>query len=66
MTEVLNYLEMESEYGIKMAQVCITKYMSPIVQKFPYDVYDYILRGGQIESITALFKKSKDTNNATV
>ena len=66
MTEVLNYLEMESEYGIKMAQVCITKYMSPIVQKFPYDVYDYILRGGQVESITALFKKSKDTNNATI
>jgi len=66
MTEVLNYLEMESEYGIKMAQICITKYMSPIVQKFPYEVYDYILRGGQPESITALFKKSKDTNNATI
>jgi len=66
MTEVLNYLSMESEYGMKMAQVCIQKYMSPIVQKFPSDVYDHILRGGESQSITALFKKSKDTNNATI
>jgi len=66
MTEVLNYLSMESEYGMKMAQVCIQKYMSPIVQKFPAEVYDFVLRGGQNQSITALFKKSKDTNNATI
>ena len=64
MEEVLRYLEMENTYGMKMAQVSITKFMSPIVQKFPSEVYDYIIRAGETESITQLFKKVKDKKNA--
>jgi len=66
MIEVLNHLTTETEHGMKMAQVCITKYMSPIVQKFPSEVYDFILHGGYDtktgteNSLVSMFKEIKN------
>jgi hypothetical protein len=66
MIEVLDHLSKETETGMKMAQVCITKYMSPIVQKFPKDVYDFILHGGYDmkrntkNSLVSMFKEIKN------
>lgn len=66
MIDVLNHLSTETEHGMKMAQVCITKYMSPIVQKFPAEVYDFILHGGYDtkegteNSLVSMFKEIKN------
>lgn len=65
MIDVLNHLEQETEHDMKMAQVLITKYMSPIVQKFPKEVYDFIIHGGYdtklntSNSLVNLFKEIK-------
>jgi len=62
MIDVLNHLNKETEQGMKLAQICIGKYMSPIVQKFDKDVVDFIYHGGYSQelntsnSLVSIFK----------
>jgi len=60
MEEIRMQLKRDDAYGMKMAQICLTKLMSPIVQKIPASVVDYITRGGQVQTVSALFKKIKN------
>lgn len=58
MIEILDHLEEENEHCMKMAQICLTKQPSNIVQKIPNDVYAFIINGGFDE-------KEKTTNSLT-
>ena len=65
MEEVLDHLEKGDLDGLKRTQVCITKYMSPIVQRLPDDAYDFVTGGGEPKSLKDLFKKVKADKKGT-
>lgn len=65
MIDVLNHLKDETEMSMKHAQILISSLDSTIVQKFPKDVYDFILHGGYDtkekteNSLVSMFKDIK-------
>lgn len=65
MIDVLDHLKTETEMGMKRAQVCLTKQQSPILQKFPNDVYKFVIYGGADQkrnttnSLVSIFKDTK-------
>lgn len=60
MEVIHGFLEQGTRDGIKLAQVHMTKLMSPIVQRIPDDVYDYISGGGEPVTLKKLFQKVKE------
>lgn len=65
MIDTLNHLKTETEMSMKLAQILISTLTSTMVQKFPKDVYDFILHGGYDtkekteNSLVSMFKEIK-------
>ena len=60
--ELLDHLSKENVDGLKWAQVCLGKYMSPIVQRIPNVAYKFITGGGQPAKLKDLFVDAKAKN----
>jgi len=59
MEAILNHLNTGTLEGMKLAQIFMTKLMSPIVQRIPDAAYDFVSTGGEPKTLKDLFKEVK-------
>ena len=56
---IMQHFDTGTEYAMKMAQVDTTKLMSPMIQRLPDEVYDYIIRCGKTKKLGDFFREVK-------
>lgn len=61
---LLKHLEKGTVHCLKMAQVDMTKLMSPLLHEIPNDVLEFITHGGEPKSLKDRFMKLKNKDNA--
>lgn len=60
---IQNHIKEGDIDGIKRAQIELNSLMSPMIHQMPYDVYNYIVKGGKTPSLRDRFKEIKSDIN---